>query len=125
MTHYTTSNDLHLLQSWEGRYTPENDYLKNKSIARKAARKLFQNNLLVFEQGEKPRTAAEFFDGMPYTSSSAFAAIWAGCNWQISKRGDKNLYLDGIAITDKGEAVVVWTEYNENREEIGEKYEII
>lgn len=125
MEYYTTSDGLHLLQDWGGHYYPEKEYTKNTRIAKNAARKLFLSGALVFECGEKPRTAAEFFEGMPYTSTGIFAAIWAGCNWQISNRGQKNLYLDGIAITDEGKAVAIWKEYNEHGEETGEKHQII
>lgn len=125
MTHYTTSNGLHLLQDWSGRYSPEKEYTKNTRIAKNAARKLFLSGALVFECGEKPRTAAEFFEGMPYTSTGDFAAVWAYCNWQIRKKGQRNLCFDGIAITDEGKAVSIWREYNEHGEEIGAEYQII
>lgn len=125
METYTTSDGLHLLQDWGGHYYPEREYAKNTRIAKNAARKLFLSGGLVFECGEKPRTAAEFFEGMPYTSAGIFAVVWARCSWTISNRENKRLYLAGIAITDRGQAVAIWTEYNENGEEIDEKHQII
>lgn len=121
---FETPNGLQLLRDWAGAWWNENGYLKNEARARKAARLLFLSGLLVFMHGDKPRTSAEFFDGMPYTSTSDFAAVWAGCNWEICRRDDKSLHLEGIALTDD-DAVGVWTRYGENGDEIATEYEII
>lgn len=116
---FLTPNGLNLLKDWES----GNGYEANTAKARRAAGALFRSGSLVFIHGEKPRTASEFFEGMPYTSSSDFAAVWAGCNWQISRRGCAALNLDGIAIDDTGRAVYVWTRYDKNGEEVATEYE--
>ena len=116
---FSTANGLQLLRAWGGGCEYEN----NEKWARSAAARLFKSGVLVFEHGNKPRTAAEFFEAMPYTSTSDFAAVWV-CNWQISRRYDSNLYLDGIALTDKN-AVAVWTRNNDDGDEIATEYEIL
>ena len=118
--YFRTANGFQLLRDWGSGC----EYQKNTEKARRAAAHLFKSGALVFEHGEKPRTAAEFFDGMPYTSSSSFAAVWAGCNWQISHQDNYALHLDCIALTDF-KAVAVWTEYNDCGDEIATKYETI
>lgn len=123
-TYFETPDGLQLLCDWSGGCYNQNEYTKNEGRAKRAAARLFRSGALVFECGEKPRTAAEFFDGMPYTSTSDFAAVWAGCNWQISRRGDKARHLDGIALTDDN-TVAVWTRYNGNGDEIATEYEKI
>lgn len=117
---YKTPNGINLLKDWQSGA----GYEANTAKARRAARVLFRSDSLVYIHGEKPRTASEFFGGMPYTSTSDFAAIWAGCNWEIFKREDAALNLDGIAIDDRGRAVAVWTRYA-NGEEVATEYEII
>lgn len=117
--YFNTANDLQLLRDWGSGC----EYEKNTARARSAAARLFKSGVLVFEHGNKPRTAAEFFEAMPYTSTSDFAAVWV-CNWQISRRYDSNLYLDGIALTD-GNAVAVWMKYSNDGDEIATEYEIL
>lgn len=117
--YFNTANGLQLLRDWGSGC----EYEKNTARARSAAARLFKSGVLVFEYGNKPRTAAEFFEAMPYTSTSDFAAVWV-CNWQISRRYDSNLYLDGIALTD-GNAVAVWTRYNDDGDEIATDYQIL
>ena len=117
--YFNTSNGLQLLRDWGSGC----DYEKNTARARSAAARLFKSGVLVFEHGNKPRTAAEFFEAMPYTSTSDFAAVWV-CNWQISREDDCYLDLDGIALTD-GNAVAVWTRYNNDGDEIATNYQIL
>lgn len=121
--YFKTPNGLKLLRDWSGGTWNEGEYMRNEIRARGAAARLFLSGNLIFECGEKPRTSAEFFDAMPYTSTSDFAAVWA-CNWSIRNRKDKHLHFDGIALTD-GTAVAVWTRYNENGDEIATEYEKI
>ena len=116
--YFNTANGLQLLREWGSGC----EYEKSEKRARSAAARLFKSGVLVFEHGNKPRTAAEFFEAMPYTSTSDFAAVWV-CNWQISRKDDCFLYLDGIALTDKN-AVAVWTRYS-NGDEIATEYEIL
>ena len=122
--YFTTPRGLQLLRDWSNGCFDETEYTRNERRAKRAAARLFLSGNLIFEYGEKPRTSAEFFDAMPYTSTSDFAAVWAGCNWQISRRGDRARHLDGIALTDDN-AVAVWTRYNENGDEIATEYEKI
>ena len=117
--YFNTANGLQLLRDWGSGC----DYEKNTARARSAAARLFKSGVLVFEHGDKPRTAAEFFEAMPYTSTSDFAAVWV-CNWQISRRDNNALHLDGIALTDKN-AVAVWTRYNDDGDEIATDYQIL
>lgn len=118
--YFRTANGLQLLRDWASGC----EYQKNTERARSAAARLFKSGVLVFEHGDKPRTVAEFFGGMPYTSSSDFAAVWARCNWQISRRNNSALRLDGIALADCN-AVAVWTRYNEDGDEIATEYETL
>lgn len=122
MKTYNTINGLNLLTDWEGERFNESEFIKNTKTARAAAARLFP--ALKFERGEAPRTAAAFYDEMPYTSTSAFAAVWA-CNWQAVKTGEPLKRFDGIAITDDGRGVAVWTEYDENGDECGEVFTIV
>lgn len=122
--YFKTPNGLELLRDWSGGTWNEGEYMRNEIRARGAAARLLRSGVLVFERGDKPRTAAEFFDGMPYTSTSDFAAVWARGSWQISRRNDRALRLDGIALTD-AHAVAVWTRYDENGDEVGTEYETI
>lgn len=117
--YFNTANGLQLLRNWG--YGCE--YQKNTVRARRAAARLFKSGVLVFEHGGKPRTAAEFFEAMPYTSTSDFAAVWV-CNWQISRRDNNALRLDGIALTDSN-AVTVWTRYNDDGYEIATDFQIL
>lgn len=121
--YFTTPDGLQLLRDWSNGCFDEMEYTRNERRAKRAAARLFLSGNLIFECGEKPRTSAEFFDAMPYTSTSDFAAVWA-CNWSIRNRKDKYLHFDGIALTD-GTAVAVWTRYNENGDEIATEYEKI
>lgn len=115
---FKTPNGLNLLKDWNNGA----GYEANERTARRAAGALFRSGCLEFVHGEKPRTAAEFFDGMPYTSSSDFAAVWAGCNWEIINKYNLRATLDGFAIDENGRAVTVWTLYNEQGEEINTEY---
>lgn len=117
--YFNTANGLQLLRDWGSGC----EYEKNEKRARSAAARLFKSGVLVFEHGYKPRTAAEFLEAMPYTSTSDFAAVWV-CNWQISRKDDCGLYLDGIALTDNN-AVTVWTRYNDDGAEIATDYQIL
>lgn len=118
--YFTTPNGLNLLTEWDNDFK----YLVNTKRAKSAAARLFKSGVLVFEYGDKPRTVAEFFDGMPYTSTSDFAAVWACCNWQISRRGNSALRFEGVALTDR-HAVAVWTRYDDNGKEVETVYEVI
>lgn len=116
--HFNTANGLQLLRDWGSGC----EYQQNTKRAGSAAARLFKSGVLVFEHGNKPRTAAEFFEAMPYTSTSDFAAVWV-CNWQISRRDNNALRLEGIALTDNN-AVTVWTRYNDDGDEIATDYQI-
>ena len=114
---FRTPSGLNLLKDWN----TGAGYEAHEETAKQAAGALLRSGCLEFIHGDKPRTAAEFFDGMPYTSTSDFAAVWACCNWEI-KNKYKPATLDGIAIDENGRAVAVWTLYDENGDEIGTDY---
>lgn len=120
MALYNTQNNIKLLTSW--RYGEE--YEKNEQEAKRGACALFRSGVLDFIHGDKPKTGAEFFDGMPYTSSGDFAAVWARANWGI-KNKKTGASLDGIAIDEHGRAVSVWTIYDDEKNEIGNDYIIL
>lgn len=114
MTTYRTANGLELLTAW-------NDCEKQTRTAQAAAARLLP--LLEITDGEKPRTRRDFAEGMPYTSSSAFAAIWL-CNNSARRRDNSALYLRGIALTVDGQAVGYYIRI-ENGEEVGDVFEVV
>lgn len=121
--YFKASEDLQLLRDWSNNRHDPKEYEKNEQRARKAAARLFNSGVLVFERGDKPRTASEFFDCLPYTSTSDFAAVW-DCSYQISRLNDRALHFVGIALSDCN-AVAVWERFDANGYEIGTEYEII
>lgn len=118
---YKTQNGINLLTTWGN----GDEYEKNARTAYRAARIL--NNELEILHGKRERDA-EYTFGLPYTSSSAFAAVW-NTNTEARKHGTgtKNgdgLFFQGIAIDDKGRAVAYYLELKDG-EEVGDQYEII
>ena len=59
--------------------------------------------------------------GLPYTSSSDFAAIW-NTNATAHYRNNPEMVFDGVAVTDKGIMVAVFTVYDLEGNEVGEAY---
>lgn len=96
---YTTKNGIELLKDW-------NDYETHTRTATKAAQML--QSYLYFEGGRREAFAGDSF-GLPYTSSSSFAAVW---NVNASARLIifPALYFDGVAIDTNGAPVGIFTE---------------
>lgn len=59
--------------------------------------------------------------GLPYTSTSDFAAIW-NTNASAHYKGSPNLHFDGVAITETGYVVAVFTVYDTEGNETGTAY---
>lgn len=97
-------NNLELLKDWSeddsGRRHYSEIYKRNEKTAKTAARRLLKNLEILH--------GADLLDGLAYTSTSEFAALW-NCNTVARKRGT-NLYFKGVALTTSGEAVAVYTE---------------
>lgn len=66
------------------------------------------------------RNVEEIF-GFPYTSTSGFAAIW-NTNATAHYKGSPNLHFDGVAITETGYVVAVFTVYDTEGNETGTAY---
>ena len=115
--YYTTPNGLNLLTEWGGENHDPEIYAANMARARAAVYRFRNRGGLIFCGSRMPRTNAEFFHNMPYTSSSDFAAIWADCEYQITKIADRSLHLDGFALTDVS-AVAVWSRFDDKKREI-------
>lgn len=96
------------------------EYIKNTNKARAAARRLLYK--LEFLHGRRSYDVDDAF-GLAYTSSSGFAAVW-NTNAESRLAGTR-LYFDGIAITEDGKTVGIFTERGEAGDEIGLKYMII
>lgn len=66
------------------------------------------------------KTVEDIF-GLPYTSTSEFAAIW-NTNASAHYKGSPNLHFDGVAITETGYVVAVFTVYDTEGNETGIAY---
>lgn len=106
---YTTSNGLRLIKSFaqdeSGRDHLETEYKKNERKAIRAARRLLCSGSLEI-------VGSDLIGGLVYTSSSCFAGLW-NCNTSARKRGTR-AYFNGIAISDDGVPVAVYTEHDQN-----------
>ncbi|MCM1297617.1 MAG: hypothetical protein NC311_18925 [Muribaculaceae bacterium] len=111
LDYYETPNGLYLLKDWHD----SKEYFQK---ARAAAQRLMRE--LVFDRFPNGTTAEDAF-GLPYTSTSAIAAIW-NCNSRAHKKGSR-AYLAGIAINADGAPVAFYKVMNENGDEIGDLFE--
>lgn len=93
-----------LLKDW-------NEYEKQNKIAERAAQKL--QNRLEFTHGRRERSAADSF-GLPYTSSSSFAAVW-NTNSE-ARKPHTQLYFDGIALTVDNKPIAIYTDRSKDGE---------
>lgn len=116
--YFKTPDGRNLLRSWG--YGDE--YEKNEKRAKEGARRLLEFYRPKFLHGDRPHTVADFFDCLPYTSTSDFAAVWANCNFEIQINGG---ILKGIALSSIGEPVAVLIQYDENGNETGARYFIL
>ena len=98
------------------------EFEKRERIAERAAAALMGK--LKFIHGRRERNAEQTF-GLPYTSSSGFAAVW-NTNAEAMKTQDgARLFFEGVAIDEAENAVLIWTEHNADGDEIGTRYETI
>lgn len=88
-----------------------NNFEEQNARAERYAQKI--QNHLIFINGRRERRAGDSF-GLPYTSSSAYAAIW---NTNADARTVNGLRFEGVAINENGAAVGIFTEYDENENE--------
>ena len=93
-----------LLKEW-------NNYTEQNACAERYAQKIQDH--LIFINGRRERRAGDSF-GLPYTSSSAYAAIW---NTNAEARTKNGLRFEGVAINENGAPVGIFTEYDENGNE--------
>lgn len=98
-----------------------NDYTNQTKTARAFARDLLP--LLRFREGTQPRTPSAFFDCFAFTSSSSVAALF-WCNGGATMKNAPALRFWYIAITTDGAPVAAFLEYDENGDEIGERFYI-
>lgn len=119
----TTPNGLKLLTEWGGELHSETAHEQNRIKAFQGVGKLFDRVRFTF--GDKPKTRGGMAMRMPYTSSSAFAAIWAGVDFGAVDRENSNKHLKGVAISEQGEAVAFWKLCDDNGNEIKDIFEVI
>jgi hypothetical protein len=81
----------------------------------------FDKGNLVVTHGDG-KNVEEIF-GLPYTSTSEFAAIW-NCNAEAVLKEKPCCYFDGCAITEGNRIVAIFTARDEEGNEIGE-YDLI
>lgn len=112
---YTTPNGLKLLTEW-------ND--QNRITACQGIAKLF-DCVRFAAWGDRPKTRGQMAMRMPYTSSSAFAAMWAGVAFGAVDKKNSNKKLAGVAVSDQGEAVAFWKLCDDNGNEIEDIFEVI
>lgn len=123
MKTYQTNNGINLLTDWAGGTHNAAIYEQNRVKAFQAVGKLFDSVRITW--GDKPKTRGAMAMRMPYTSSSAFAAIWAGVDFGAVDRQNSAKELRGIAISENGEAVAFWKMHDEHGDEIGDIFEVI
>ena len=66
------------------------------------------------------RNAEEIF-GLPYTSSSEFAAIW-NCQAAAHYKGNPQIAFEGVALREDRHFVAVFTVYDFEGNEVGNAY---
>lgn len=59
--------------------------------------------------------------GLPYTSSSGFAAIW-NCQADAHYKGNPNMSFQGVALTDTKHFVAYFMVYDHEGNEVGDAY---
>lgn len=123
MNTYTTNNGINLLTDWAGGNYSESFYKQNRIKAFQGVGKLFDRVRITW--GDKPKTRGAMAMRMPYTSSGAFAAIWAGVDFGAVDKENSNKHLKGVAISKQGEAVAFWKLCDDNGNEIKDIFEVI
>ena len=97
-----------LLTDWE-----DLRFERCEKIARRGLKKLS----LFFTHGGQGISLDDIF-GLPYTSSSSFAAIWVTNCEAYTMRNGKRHFLDGIALDGSLRPVALYTVRDENGNEV-------
>lgn len=118
-------NVIYLLTTWED--GSPNAYERAHSIANAATAEAWRAGLFKFPAG-KPATAADFFDELPYTSTSDFAAVW-NCSRAVARWNDPAQHFIGVALAfvndyTEPRAVFVWRVVNSHGDELRTVYEV-
>ena len=106
---------MRLLKDWD---KETNSGYETERDAIGTLRGWYKKNLVITHgSGE---SVEEIF-GLPYTSTSDFAAIW---NVQASAhyKGNPQLAFEGVALREDGRFVAVFTAYDHEGNEIGDAY---
>ena len=115
----TNGNTIYLLTTWED--GSPNAWEDANKLAKAATAEAWRSGLFKF-MARKPATAADFFDELPYTSTSDFAAVW-NCSRDVVRASNSALHLEGVALAfvndyTEPRTVFVWCEYNSNGDEM-------
>lgn len=94
---------MELLKEW-----PEFEKMKNQAIS--VIQKWYVSNLVI-------KNGSDFIDGLAYTSSSSFAALW-DCNCNTVYKWDPHFHFLGVAISIDGFIVAVFNEFDDNGNEL-------
>lgn len=121
----TNGNTIYLLTTWED--GSPNAWEDANKLAKAATAEAWRAGLFKFPAG-KPATAADFFDELPYTSTSDFSAVW-NCSRKVVRASNSALHLEGVALAfvndyTEPRAVLVWREYNATGDEVRDVYEV-
>ena len=121
----TNGNTIYLLTTWED--GSPNAWEDANKLAKAATAEAWRAGLFRFT-AEKPATAADFFEELPYTSTSDFAAVW-NCSCNVVRASDSALHLEGVSLAfvndyTEPRAVFVWCEYNATGDEVRYVYEV-
>ena len=121
----TNGNTIYLLTTWED--GSPNAWEDANKLAKAATAEAWRSGLFKF-MARKPATAADFFDELPYTSTSDFAAVW-NCSCNVVRASDSALHLEGVSLAfvndyTEPRAVFVWCEYNATGDEVRYVYEV-
>lgn len=104
------------------------DFEACEHIANNAIIKCYNKGCFKFNHGAAPRSGADMFDAMPYTSTSDYAAAW-WCNGTCYNYMCYAWHLVGVALAYTNDytqprAVLVWRIFNDDGEEVRDVYEV-
>lgn len=120
-----SGNVIYILTTWED--GSPNAWENANKLANAATAWAWGYMLFKFK-GARPASAADFFDELPYTSTSAFAAVW-NVSREVTRADNPALHLKGVALAfvndyTQPRAVLVWREYNADGDEVRDVYEV-
>lgn len=118
-------NVIYLLTTWED--GSPNAWEDANKLANAATAWAWRYMLFNFN-GARPASAADFFDELPYTSTSSFAAVW-NVSRDVTRADNSALHLKGVALGFVNDytaprAVFLWREYNADGDEVRDVYEV-